>query len=88
MPWFKALAGFSPICDAVLVQTEHCAFTLRVKSKVLKKINSITIFLIICYNKVTKQTPCLAYCLTKNCKKIGCQNINLLLLCHKYYKHA
>jgi hypothetical protein len=37
MPWFNPLAGFSPICNAVFVQTEHCAFTLSEKNAVQKK---------------------------------------------------
>jgi hypothetical protein len=52
MPWFKPLAGFSPIWDAVFVQTEHCAFTGVEKNTIKKATNNMTEFFFICTVKV------------------------------------
>ena len=41
MPWLSPWAGFSPICKAVFVQTEHCARTGTEKTAVLKKNNNM-----------------------------------------------
>jgi hypothetical protein len=52
IPWFKPLAGFSPICNAVFVQTEHCAFTGTEKNIIKRKTNSMMEFFFICIAKV------------------------------------
>ncbi len=47
MPWFKPFAGFSPICNAVFVHTEHCAIARGVKLPTAQTIISISIIFFI-----------------------------------------
>jgi len=65
IPWFNPLAGFSPICDTALVQTEHWALTMEAQiPDKNRKHNIITNFFIYC-SKVTKQNAHLTCCLIK-----------------------
>ena len=69
MPWFKPLAGFSPIWPAVFVQTEHCALAAGVIIMVQNTSVSMVKKSFIYGGKVTKQWGPLFFCLTKNFQK-------------------
>ena len=69
IPWFNPCAGFSPSCEAVFVQTEHCAFTALVWTAIQKARISIMEKNFMQCSKVTKQSVSGLNCLTEIFKK-------------------
>ena len=59
MPWFKPCAGFSPICNAVFVQTEHCAITGEPETAIKMVIDNMTRYFLTFAAKLSQKTPLL-----------------------------